>query len=75
MRVPLPTYPLDRQRYWVDLDLRTNANQLGPRSKPYNKRLEMENWFRAGVEGNAVFAVNSHLQQAIQSVWDKLTKT
>ena len=45
MRVPLPTYPFDRQRYWVDMDLRSNASQLGPRSKPYNKRLEMENWF------------------------------
>lgn len=45
MRVPLPTYPFDRQRHWVDLDLRSNSNQLGPRSKPYNKRLEMENWF------------------------------
>ena len=45
MRVPLPTYPFDRQRYWVDLDLRSSANQAGPRSKPYNKRLEMENWF------------------------------
>lgn len=45
MRVPLPTYPFDRQRHWVEMDLSSNANQLGPRSKPYNKRLEMENWF------------------------------
>jgi acyl transferase domain-containing protein/acyl carrier protein len=45
IRVPLPTYPFDRQRHWVDLDLRSNSNQLGPRSKPYNKRLELENWF------------------------------
>ncbi|HEU4506953.1 MAG TPA: SDR family NAD(P)-dependent oxidoreductase [Pyrinomonadaceae bacterium] len=44
-RVPLPTYPFDRQRHWIDLDLQSNENQLGPRSKPYNKRLEMENWF------------------------------
>lgn len=45
MRVPLPTYPFDRERYWVDLDLRSTTGSLGPRSKAYNKRLEMENWF------------------------------
>jgi phthiocerol/phenolphthiocerol synthesis type-I polyketide synthase E len=59
LRVPLPTYPFDRQRYWVDFDPRAGANQVSPR--PYNKRLELENWFSVPAWKEAPrFAVSGH---------------
>ncbi len=60
-RVPLPTYPFDRQRYWVDFDPRSGSNQPGSRSRPYNKRLDLENWFSVPAWKEAPrFAVNGH---------------
>jgi acyl transferase domain-containing protein/acyl carrier protein len=61
MRVPLPTYPFDRQRYWVDFEPRSGSNQLGSRTRPYNRRLELENWFSVPAWKEAPrFAVNGH---------------
>lgn len=61
MRVPLPTYPFDRQRYWVDFDPRSSSNQAGSRSRPYNKRLDLEDWFSVPAWKEAPrFAVNGH---------------
>ncbi|HJP92759.1 MAG TPA: SDR family NAD(P)-dependent oxidoreductase [Pyrinomonadaceae bacterium] len=61
MRVPLPTYPFDRQKHWVDFDPRAGSNQLGSRSRLYNKRLDLENWFSVPAwKESPRFAVNGH---------------
>jgi acyl transferase domain-containing protein/acyl carrier protein len=61
-RLPLPTYPFERQRYWVDL--RPQSKQNGPQRRAHNKRAELEDWFYVPVwketprlvEGEAVRA-------------------
>ncbi|HEX5708651.1 MAG TPA: SDR family NAD(P)-dependent oxidoreductase [Pyrinomonadaceae bacterium] len=42
-RIPLPTYPFERRRYWVDL--RPQTSQAGPRRRASNKRAALEDWF------------------------------
>ena len=42
-RLPLPTYPFERQRYWVDL--RPQSRQTGPQRRASNKRAALEDWF------------------------------
>ncbi|MEO0539236.1 MAG: beta-ketoacyl synthase N-terminal-like domain-containing protein [Cyanobacteria bacterium P01_A01_bin.105] len=48
-RVPLPTYPFERQRYWVDLDIR-QASLAAPFSSPsvanrISVEPELSHWF------------------------------
>ena len=42
-RLPLPTYPFERRRYWVDL--RPQSRQAGPQRRAPNKRAGLEDWF------------------------------
>jgi non-ribosomal peptide synthase protein (TIGR01720 family) len=42
-REPLPTYPFDRQRYWVDL--RANTGTQGARRGTLDKRSDVASWF------------------------------
>ncbi len=42
-RVPLPTYPFERQRYWIEGHAQTSASQRPPVSKQQNIR----DWFYA----------------------------
>ncbi|HWW77088.1 MAG TPA: SDR family NAD(P)-dependent oxidoreductase, partial [Pyrinomonadaceae bacterium] len=42
-RLPLPTYPFERRRYWVDLP--RQSGQAGPQRRASNKRAALEDWF------------------------------
>ena len=44
-RVPLPTYPFERQRYWVDPALESDANTFGGRRVTLDKQADMADWF------------------------------
>jgi acyl transferase domain-containing protein/acyl carrier protein len=43
-RVPLPTYPFERKRFWVD-PVRCDTRAAEPAGKPPVPRREMEDWF------------------------------
>ncbi|HEY9629838.1 MAG TPA: SDR family NAD(P)-dependent oxidoreductase [Coleofasciculaceae cyanobacterium] len=42
-RVPLPTYPFERQRYWIDPPKPTGNTHLNPAA--FTQKLEMAQWF------------------------------
>ncbi|MEM9212767.1 MAG: beta-ketoacyl synthase N-terminal-like domain-containing protein [Cyanobacteria bacterium P01_F01_bin.150] len=44
-RVPLPTYPFERQRYWVDLQSSTSASQDAVSAKSATKNPDISQWF------------------------------
>lgn len=42
-RLPLPTYPFERQRYWIEPQRQLNARSAGP--MPLSKRPDITDWF------------------------------
>ncbi len=45
LRVPLPTYPFDRQRYWIEPTLNTSANTVEDLLPPIKKLENKDDWF------------------------------
>ncbi|MEO0515668.1 MAG: beta-ketoacyl synthase N-terminal-like domain-containing protein [Cyanobacteria bacterium P01_A01_bin.116] len=55
-RIPLPTYPFERQRYWVDFDASTLTDQMG----------ETREQIRSGVEASAQTNTKTGLTTALK---------
>ncbi|MEH1884827.1 beta-ketoacyl synthase N-terminal-like domain-containing protein [Nostoc sp.] len=48
-RIPLPTYPFERQRYWIEPKIQVNALKMGEKKLPatslLGKKLDIADWF------------------------------
>jgi acyl transferase domain-containing protein len=54
-RVPLPTYPFDRKRYWIEA--RREATDLGP-EQIFQKREAIDNWFYKPIWNSTTLSVS-----------------
>jgi acyl transferase domain-containing protein/acyl carrier protein len=66
-RVPLPSYPFERQRYWIEprkINLNTTARQL-----PQGKLSDMTQWFYAPLWKQTSLPETSHAEEAQKGCW------
>ena len=42
-RIPLPTYPFERERYWIDAEAQSSANDAQP--QPLSRKPDANDWF------------------------------
>ncbi len=62
MRVPLPTYPFERQRYWIESQFDTN-----PRQPALGKIDDVEEWFYAPSWKRLPLSVPAHEELSLQT--------
>lgn len=71
-RVPLPTYPFERQRYWIEPQ--TQAFDPSAVEEPENAILSMATHPRPNL-GTAYVAPSNEIEQALADIWQELLGT
>jgi acyl transferase domain-containing protein/acyl carrier protein len=67
-RLPLPTYPFERQRYWIDPPEQTELTESGAKSS-LTKKPDIADWFYAPSWSRSVAPVISPSETSLQADW------
>lgn len=68
-RIPLPTYPFEREYYWLKGDSTKACTQLISQKEALKKKSDIKNWFYLPVWEQSVLALNEDFDNFNKSNW------
>ena len=68
-RLPLPTYPFERQRYWVEPPTQSDSSSVGVTSTCLGKRSDIADWFYTPAWSRSIKPVSSPSLSSKRDCW------